>query len=108
VTICLSDTCGTLTAHEFEQIVSSFRLFKNRFISLSLHLHVISDREKEIESIIHKALENGITEFDTSLLETGGCAKVIGTNNIKPNLSYPLYYHSLISFIKKRSYNSQF
>jgi isopropylmalate/homocitrate/citramalate synthase len=97
VTICLSDTCGTLTAKELEYILLSFKLVKPSF---SLHLHVIPGREKEVEKLIHKALDYGITEFDTSLLETGGCAKVIG---IKPNLSYSLYYFSLMTYIEKHA-----
>jgi len=103
VTICLSDTCGTLTVDEFEYIIFSYRSLTTNNIQFSLHLHVISDREKEVELIIHKALDYGITEFDTSHLETGGCAKVVNKNDIKPNLSYLLYYHSLMSYIKKQT-----
>jgi len=100
-TICLSDTCGTLNAEDFEYIVDKCNLYGLPSNKLSLHLHVKPGRECIVEKIIHKALDRKIINFDVSLLETGGCSVTMNKNQIAPNLSYELYYKSLINYIEK-------
>ena len=100
-TICLSDTCGTLTDEDFEYIVDTCIFFGLPSNRLSLHLHVKKERESEVEKIIHMALDRKITGFDVSLLESGGCSVTMDKNKIAPNLSYELYYKSLFSYILK-------
>jgi len=99
--ICLSDTCGTLNVDDFEYIVDTCNFFGLPSNKLSLHLHVKKGREDIVEKIIHKALDKRIIDFDVSLLGTGGCSVTMNTNQIVPNLSYELYYKSLVNYIEK-------
>lgn len=99
--ICLSDTCGTLDVDDFEYIIDTCNFFGLPYNKLSLHLHVKKGREDIVEKIIHKALDKRIIDFDVSLLETGGCSVTMNKNQIAPNLSYDLYYKSLVNYIEK-------
>ena len=101
--ICLSDTCGTLEPDDFEFIVDKCNELGLPYSKLGLHLHVKTDREVIVEDIIHKALERKIVDFDVSILETGGCSVTIKKENLSPNLSYELYYKSLVNYIIKKS-----
>jgi hypothetical protein len=96
--LCLSDTCGTLELEDFKYIVN--KCIENGIPKrkLSLHLHVRKDRENIIEQIIHYALDCGIVEFDVSVLETGGCSVTMKKKQLAPNLSYELYYKSLVTY----------
>ena len=98
-TICLSDTCGTLEFHDFKYIID--KCIENGIDTnkLSLHLHVKKTREYIVETIIHYALDNGIIEFDVSLLESGGCSVTMPKDSLCPNLSYDLYYKSLTNYL---------
>jgi hypothetical protein len=100
--ICLSDTCGTLDVEDFEYIVDTCNFFGLPSSKLSLHLHVKNGRENIVEKIIHKALDRRILDFDVSLLETGGCSVTMNKNQIAPNLSYELYYKSLVNYIEEK------
>jgi hypothetical protein len=100
--ICLSDTCGTLEPIDFVYIVDNCNKMGIPYYKFSLHLHVKYNREDIIEEIIHKALERGIIEFDASYLDTGGCSVTIKKENLIPNLSYELYYKSLVNYILKK------
>jgi len=100
--ICLSDTCGTLDVNDFEYIVDTCKFFGLPSNKLSLHLHVKNGREDIVEKIIHKALDRRIIDFDVSLLETGGCSVTMNKNQIAPNLSYELYYKSLVNYIEEK------
>jgi isopropylmalate/homocitrate/citramalate synthase len=102
--ICLSDTCGTLDVNDFEYIVDTCKFFGLQSNKLSLHLHVKNGREDIVEKIIHKALDRRILDFDVSLLETGGCSVTMNKNKIAPNLSYELYYKSLVNYIETNIY----
>jgi isopropylmalate/homocitrate/citramalate synthase len=100
--ICLSDTCGTITTEDFEYIIESCLFFGLAPSKISLHLHVKNDKENEVESLIHKALDFKINKFDVSYLKTGGCSVTMNAKNLAPNLSYDLYYKSLCSYIFKK------
>jgi hypothetical protein len=101
--ICLSDTCGTLNEEDFEYIVDTCAFFGLPLSKFSLHLHVNKNREKEVEKIIHKALDRKIINFDVSLLDSGGCSVTMNREKISPNLSYDLYYKSLCNYIMKKT-----
>jgi isopropylmalate/homocitrate/citramalate synthase len=101
--ICLSDTCGTLTDEDFEYIVDTCSFFGIPSNKFALHLHVKEGREKEVEKIIHKALDRKITNFDVSLLDSGGCSVTMDKKKLSPNLSYQLYYKSIFNYIVKKS-----
>jgi hypothetical protein len=106
-TICLSDTCGTLEPQDFEYIVDKCNELGIPYHKLSLHLHVNPLRNDIVEEIIHKALERKITNFDVSILETGGCSVTIDKEKLMPNLSYHLYYKALTKYILKKCENTQ-
>jgi len=96
--LCLSDTCGSLTSKTLEQIINNIEPNMN-MNNISLHLHVKPNNELEVEKLIHTALKNGITIFDTSFITTGGCSITIEADKLAPNLSYDLYYKSLCDYI---------
>ena len=96
--LCLSDTVGSLTPKSFISIVDKVNSQGVPYESLSLHLHVES--EEQIIEIMGEALARGITGFDVSYLDKGGCSVTIGKSKTKPNLSYPLYYKGLIKYIE--------
>lgn len=98
-TICLSDTCGTLNTTDFEYIVDNCNSLGLPFSKMSLHLHVKINRENEVENIIHKALDRKMINFDVSILESGGCSITIQKKDLAPNVSYDLYYKSLVNYI---------
>jgi len=98
--ICLSDTCGTLDHIEFDEIIKELLVNNISLNKLGLHLHVKD--EENVEKIIHKALDYGIMDFDVSTLKSGGCSVTIEKSKLAPNLSYELYYKSVINwFINK-------
>lgn len=99
--ICLSDTCGTITSEDFEYIIEGCLFFGLAPSKLSLHLHVKNERKNEVESLIHKALDFKINKFDVSYLKSGGCSVTMNAKNLAPNLSYDLYYKSIVSYIEK-------
>jgi hypothetical protein len=101
--LCLSDTCGMLNCNDFVYIVDMCNKLGLPYSKLSLHLHVKNGREEEIEKIIHKALDRKIIHFDVSLLDTGGCSITLSQEQLVPNLSYELYYKSLVNYIKKNT-----
>lgn len=100
-TICLSDTCGSLDVDDFEYIVDTCYYFGLPYSKFALHLHVQNGREDIVEQIIHKALDRKIINFDVSSLETGGCLVTMNESKLVKNLSYELYYKSLITYMKK-------
>ena len=98
--LCLSDTCGTLTEDDFSYIINNIN--KNKiYDNISLHLHVKPDREDEVEKIFHRALDFGITSFDVSALDTGGCSVTMDRNKLAPNMSYEQYYKFLTNYLLK-------
>ena len=101
-TMCLSDTCGTLSASDFSEILQG--LDKNLFdlSKVSLHLHVRPEREEEVEKIVHMALDHGIVEFDVSDLPTGGCSVTMDKGQLAPNMSYAQYYKFLTTYLIKK------
>jgi hypothetical protein len=101
--LCLSDTCGTLTCDDFEYIVDTCYYFGIPYSKFALNLHVKYGKEREVEKIIHKALDRKIINFDVSLLDSGGCSITIPKDKMVPNLSYDLYYKSLVNYIKRKT-----
>lgn len=101
-TICLSDTCGTLEVEDFEYIVDTCNYFGVPFSKISLHLHVKNNRKHVVKEIICKALDRKIIQFDVSLLESGGCSVTMDTNQLANNLSYDLYYDTVIDYVEKK------
>ena len=98
--LCLSDTCGTLELSKLKYIVNGLKSLNVDLTKISLHLHTNLKNENETLKIIHYALENDITNFDVSFLNSGGCS-VTMKDNINANLSYELYYKALTQYIEK-------
>ena len=102
-TLCLSDTVGQLKPQSFVKIIDQAYTQGIPYKSMSLHLHVGS--ESDVIEIMGQGLARGITGFDVSYLETGGCSVTMGKSKTKPNLSYPLYYEGLKRYIQSISSN---
>lgn len=98
-TLCLSDTCGTLTPWTFWQLLKGLKTKRFDESKLSLHLHVKQGREKEVEKIVHLALDHGIVEFDVSALQSGGCSVTMEASKLAPNMTYEQYYQFLASYL---------
>jgi len=97
--ICLSDTCGSLKIKDLNNIMYSSILYRIPIHKYCLHLHVKLGREEQVESLIECALNYGIVNFDVSFLESGGCSVTINKKDLAPNLSYALFYKSLVNYI---------
>ena len=95
----MSDTCGTLTNHNFIEIIENTKKLGIDTTKFSLHLHIHPDREFEAEKIIHSAINYGITEFDVSDLQTGGCSVTMNKENIVSNMNYEQYYKFLTNYL---------
>jgi hypothetical protein len=91
-----------MTLEDFEYITESCIFLGLSPSRLSLHLHVKEERIREIKQIIHKALDLKITQFDVSNLKSGGCSVTMKKEQIAPNLSYDLYYESIVNYIEKK------
>ena len=100
--VCLSDTCGTLSVNEFDLIMKKLIIKNISPNQIGLHLHV---RDENItEQVIFKALDYGIMDFDVSILEnSGGCSVTLNKNQLAPNLSYDLYYRSVLNWIASKA-----
>jgi hypothetical protein len=106
--ICLADPSGSLYLEDFEYIMDTCKFFGMITKNISLHLCVTNGNEKEVEKIIHKALDYKIKSFDVSLLNNEyflenslRIEKQNITNNFVPILSYELYYRALCNYILK-------
>ena len=75
-TVVLADTVGTGTKHEIEVGVG---ICEKVGIRPALHLHHRADREEYALSLVRKAIDCGITEFDSSIGGLGGCPFVEGS-----------------------------
>ena len=100
--ICLSDTCGSLSCNDFVEIIEGLKKVGISTELLTLHLHVKPKRTMEVERIVHTALDYGITEFDISALETGGCSVTMDQTKLLPNLSYKLMYEFLENYNNRK------
>jgi hydroxymethylglutaryl-CoA lyase len=98
-TICLADTCGTLTLEDFSYIVTNCINNNINPNKLSLHLHVKQGNEDTIKSLIHYALSNHIIQFDVSMLDTGGCPFTLDRSQMLPNVSYELFKKCFKSYM---------
>jgi hypothetical protein len=101
--ICLSDTCGELSFHDFEYIIDACLFFGIPPSKLSLHLHIRKEVLINIKKIVQYALDLKINKFDISILETGGCVLTMDKNSelLKPNMTYELFYQILVDYIEK-------
>jgi isopropylmalate/homocitrate/citramalate synthase len=98
--IFLSDTCGTLTCDDFDVIMRKLIVRNISPQKIGLHLHVRN--ENVIEDIISRALDYGVMDFDVSDLAGGGCSVTMDKTKLAPNLSYDLYYRSLMKWLIKK------
>lgn len=90
--LCLSDTCGTLTADEYVYLLDSLLFFGVPASKISLHLHVNEGNHDDIRRILWHSFDCGVNQFDVSILETGGCSVTMDKTKLLPNLSYDLFH----------------
>jgi isopropylmalate/homocitrate/citramalate synthase len=100
--ICLSDTCGSLDAYDFSEIMNRVHYYGMPTTQFSLHLHVNPNKIDNVKKIMFHAFDRGITDFDVSDLSTGGCSVTMKNENICPNLSYDLYFDILTEYIESK------
>ena len=81
--ICISDTLGTLTAGELNEIL--YNLDYEVLDKLSIHLH--QKKNDNWKSVIDCCLYYDLVSFDTSLLNLGGCPAAYSSNEKSGNLS---------------------
>jgi hypothetical protein len=101
--LCLSDTCGTLSFADYKYIIDNCLKFGLPKSILSLHLHINEKNPNDVnnfKNIFFYSLDNSINKFDVSSLENGGCSVTMDENNMRPNLSYNLYYSFLTEYIE--------
>lgn len=101
--LCLSDTMGTLHVDDFSYIVDNCIYFGMPPSKLSLHLHVKKENFENIQEIIFHAFSKNINKFDVSCLETGGCS-VTMKNGLTTNLTYEMFYNTLLRYIDRKIY----
>ena len=97
--LCMSDTCGTLTADDYEYLLDTLLYFGVPPSKLSLHLHVSDTNRENLRRIIWYSFQKNIRKFDVSMVETGGCSVTMRPDQRLPNLSYELFYHYLERYI---------
>ena len=99
--LCLSDTCGTLTAHKLKYIVDLSTKYGVPVDKLSVHLHVLPNNEAEVQKILFYCFDKGIRKFDVSLLEHGGCSVTMG-KTAKPNLTHEHFFNVLNMYLRTK------
>jgi len=97
--VCLSDTCGSMTALQFREIVENLVRMGYPVTKISLHLHADATNADEVGAILQYCFVRGIRMFDVSSLSSGGCSRTMSANKTKPNLSYELFYGNLEKYI---------
>jgi len=106
--ICLSDTCGTLLYDDFIDIIAKVNEGGVSNEKISLHLHIDLTNKNyysNLQKIFNFSLDNRVSKFDVSFLESGGCVMTLGNTNTKPNLSFELYYRLLVDYIVSKCQN---
>ena len=97
--ICLSDTCGTLTAGTFLTIIEECEKKKIDISKLGIHLHNNYDdvnNNERITNILNVCFEKQIRYYDVSTISHGGCPLAV-TNNQLPNLTYEQFFNGLFN-----------
>tara|TARA_R110002051_G_C8739077_1_gene498821 strand:+ start:1616 stop:2503 length:888 start_codon:yes stop_codon:yes gene_type:complete len=75
-TVVLCDTVGIANLSDIREAAM---MTHQHDINAALHLHHKEDRLDHALSLVRVAIENGITEFDSSIGGLGGCPFIIGT-----------------------------
>lgn len=99
--ICLSDTCGTLNLRSLKYILETSTKLGLPLSKISLHLHIFPTYIHEVVDILFYCLEKGVNKFDVSLLDGGGCSVTMG-ENVRPNMSYDLFYDVVDKYISQK------
>lgn len=89
--VCLSDTCGTLNARDFKEIIELLECMGLPYKNMGLHLHVNAARLDETKKVLGVALNKQIGHFDvTTMGGGGGCAVTMSSAECHPNMSLDL------------------
>jgi hypothetical protein len=101
--LCLKDTCGNISEADFEYIID--KCIQNGINSskIALHLHVLNNNEQNTMNLINKAFDKKITMFDISSMKTDSYIKntiYMSNINYPTNLTYELFYKTLVNNIK--------
>jgi len=99
--ICLSDTTGTIKYDDFEYIIDNCLFFGIPPSKLSFHFHCPENNYENLEKILYYCFYKKLNKFDVSVLETGRCSITMESKNLKPNLSYDLFYSIMRKYIDR-------
>ena len=102
--LCLKDTCGTIDKKNFNYIIN--KCIENGVSpnKIALHLHYLNGKKDKTTEIIHSAIDKKITMFDVSSIVGGGFPNNninINIKNTPNNLTYELFYKSIVDYIVK-------
>ena len=89
--ICISDTCGTLTEENLNEILSILlpvmQMNGIPITKLSIHLHKHKSIQ-ETKKLLFHCLDRFIYNFDVSYIEGGGCSVTMNEKKLNDNLHY--------------------
>lgn len=97
--LCLSDTMGNLQYDDIEYILSSSLFFGVPASKFSFHFHYSKDNLENLERIFFYLFRNKINKFDVSMTDSGGCSVTMKSENLRPNLSYDMFFSILEKFV---------
>ena len=104
--LCLSDTCGSINADDYEYIVDTCMYFGLPASKICVHLHFNPNDQNQLKNakkIVHSSFNKKIQHFDVSKLEYGGCSMTIKKEEMLSNLSYETFYDFLKEYIDEKS-----
>lgn len=105
--ICLSDTCGTLTAIDIKDIFDKCQARNIDFTKIGIHLHNNNNNNSlnsmhndiRINSVLEECFQRNILYYDVSIIEHGGCPLAVKNHQL-PNLTYDQFFIAINEFLK--------
>jgi len=99
--LCLSDTMGSLNYADFRYIIETCLYFGLPKSKLSFHFHSSEDNFENLEKILYYCFSKHLNKFDISILDSGGCSVTMGSNKLRPNMTYDRFYSILHRYITR-------
>ncbi len=104
--IVLSDSNGSFDSDSSIKILDEIMKHVSQPQKIWGHFHVKNGNLREILDI---CMIRGITRFDISLGNVGGCVNITNKKDIHPNVSMPDFFHTIINHNDvERSLNSKY
>lgn len=100
--LSLKDTTGLLKPKDMERILQKCFDQGVRPERLSMHFHNLQKQPDKVTALINSALDMKIRTYEVSSINSGGCPfnkNNLLRNNIPTNLTYELFYKTLVDRI---------